>query len=177
MKIIGLAGMPGSGKGVVSSIAEEMDYHIIRMGDIIREEAKKRGEDPGKTAVRLRKEHGEYIIAERCIPKIENIKNGKILIEGIRSPHEVEIFKKHYKGFKVISIFSTQRTRFKRLRKRGRKDDTKDYKKFVERDQRELGFGLGDVIATSDYVIINEGSLHKFKENTKKLLKKITKDC
>ena len=42
MKIIGLAGMPGSGKGVVSSIAEEMGCHIIRMGDIIREEAKKR---------------------------------------------------------------------------------------------------------------------------------------
>lgn len=177
MKIIGLAGMPGSGKGVVSSIAEEMGCHIIRMGDIIREEAKKKGEDPGETAVKLRKEHGEYIIAEKCIHQIENIKGEKILIEGIRSPYEVELFKKHYKGFKIISIFSTRRTRFKRLQRRGRKDDTKDYKKFIERDQRELGFGLGDVIATSDYLIINEGPLQKFKENTKKVLRKFTRDC
>ncbi|BDH79381.1 MAG TPA: flagellar hook-basal body complex protein FliE [Methanothermobacter sp.] len=173
MKIIGLAGMPGSGKGVVSSIAGEMGYHIIRMGDIIREEARKRGEDPGETAVKLRREHGEYIIAEKCIPKIENTKGEKILIEGIRSPYEVEIFKKHYRGFRIISIFSTRRTRFKRLQRRGRKDDTKDYQKFLERDQRELGFGLGDVIATSDYLIINEGPLHKFKENAKRILKKV----
>ena len=177
MKIIGLAGMPGSGKGVVSSIAEKMGYHIIRMGDIIREEAEKIGKDPGETAVQLRKEHGEYIIAEKCIPKIESIKRGKILIEGIRSPYEVEMFKRRYKGFKVISIFSTRRTRFKRLQRRGRRDDTKDYKKFMERDQRELGFGLGDVIATSDYIIINEGPLQRFKENAKKLLKKVTMNC
>jgi len=174
MKVIGVAGMPGSGKGVVSRIAEKMGYHIIRMGDIIREEAAKRGEDPGKVAVKLRKEHGEYIIAEKCIPMIEN--KEKVLIEGIRSPYEVEVFKKHYKGFKIISVFSTRRTRFKRLQKRGRKDDTKDYKKFIERDQRELGFGLGDVIATSDYIIINEGTLQKFKENTKRILKKVTRN-
>jgi len=177
MKIIGLAGMPGSGKGVVSSIAGKMGYHTIRMGDIIREEAEKIGKDPGETAVQLRKKHGEYVIAERCIPKIESIKRGKILIEGIRSPYEVEMFKKRYKGFKVISIFSTRRTRFKRLQRRGRRDDTKDYKKFMERDQRELGFGLGDVIATSDYIIINEGPLQRFKENAKKLLKKATMNC
>ncbi len=176
MKAIGVCGMPGSGKGVITKIAEEMGYEIINMGDVIREEAEKRGEDPGKTAIALRREQGKYVVAEKCVKKIMNSGKDKFLIEGIRSPYEVKIFKGYFNKFKVISVFSTRKTRFKRLKKRGSKDDPTKYQKFVERDQRELGFGIGDVIATSDYLIINEGSLWKFKNNVENLLKRMRWD-
>ena len=41
MKIMGITGMPGSGKALVSEIASERGAKIVSMGDIIREEAKK----------------------------------------------------------------------------------------------------------------------------------------
>ncbi len=46
------------------------------------------------------------------------------MIEGIRSQYEVEIFKKNFNEFKVIAVHSTPKTRFKRLKKRMRPDDS-----------------------------------------------------
>ena len=42
---------------------------------------------------------------------------------------------------------------------------------FQNRDKRELGFGIGDVIATSDFMVINEGPLWRFKSQAKKIVK------
>ena len=36
--VIGLAGMPGSGKSLVVETAHELGYAIVVMGDVIREE-------------------------------------------------------------------------------------------------------------------------------------------
>ncbi len=97
------------------------------------------------------------------------------LIEGIRSPYEVEIFKRNFPGFRVISIFSSRKTRFRRLKRRRREDDSSEYTKFVERDERELGFGIGDVIATSDYMIVNEGPIWKIKKQAESIIKRLVK--
>ena len=50
MKIMGISGMPGSGKSFISDIATERGAIIVSMGDIVREEAKKRGESSKETA-------------------------------------------------------------------------------------------------------------------------------
>ena len=41
---MGISGLPGSGKSLVSEIAAKKGAAVVSMGDIIREEAKKRGE-------------------------------------------------------------------------------------------------------------------------------------
>ena len=41
--VVGLAGMPGSGKSLVVETARELGYAIVVMGDVIREETAKRG--------------------------------------------------------------------------------------------------------------------------------------
>ena len=38
MKVIGVTGMPGSGKGVASGVARSLGFKLIRMGDVIRED-------------------------------------------------------------------------------------------------------------------------------------------
>ncbi|MCK9150639.1 AAA family ATPase [Methanobacterium alcaliphilum] len=176
MKVIGVSGMPGSGKGVVSQIAHRMGMRIIRMGDVIRDEAKKRNEDVGKTAVTLRKEFGDYIVAEKCVEKIklEQSKadsNVIFMIEGIRSPYELDIFRNNFNEFIIISVFSNPKTRFKRLKRRKRSDDFSEFSEFQKRDKRELCFGIGEVIATSDYLIVNEGPLWRFKNQVKRILR------
>lgn len=186
MKGIGVTGLPGSGKSVVARMSKGLGVEIIRMGDVIREEANKRGADVGDVAVNIRRKYGKFVVAERCIGKIKEVekknkhihpsenekKNQKFfIIEGIRSPYEVKLFKKNFKGFKVIAIHSSPKTRFKRLKHRHRFDDSKKISEFKKRDNRELGFGIGDVIATSDYMIVNEGSLGKFKSDIRRILK------
>jgi dephospho-CoA kinase len=178
MKVIGVTGLPGSGKSVVSRVAKKLDIPLVRMGDVIREEAKKRNQTTGEIAVELRKEYGDFIVAERCVETVNNyfkqandstkFKSPKykckiFMIEGIRSQYEVEIFKKHFKNFKIIAVHSTPKTRFKRLKRRMRPDDSKEESDFLLRDKRELNFGIGNVIATADYMIVNEGPLKKIK--------------
>lgn len=181
MKVIGVSGMPGSGKGVVSRLAKKYGFKIIIMGDVIREEALKRKEDVGETAVDLRREYGPQVVAKICIEKIQKKSNlesasNKYLIEGIRSPHEVELFQEKFPEFSLISVFSKTKTRFRRISKRKRFDDSDLFLEFKKRDQRELGFGIGTVIATSDYLIVNEGPLWKFKREIKKILEKELKN-
>ncbi len=172
MKVIGVTGMPGSGKGVASGVARSLGFKLIRMGDVIREEAEIRNADIGDTAVKLRQEYGEFVVAERCVDKIKNSRNNSDLymIEGIRSPYEVEIFRENFPNFKVITVHSTPHTRFNRLRKRMRLDDSAEKSEFLKRDKRELNFGIGDVIATSDYIIVNEGAIKKFKSIVRSIL-------
>lgn len=155
MKIIGVTGLPGSGKSVVSRAAKKLDIPIVRMGDVIREEAKKRNQKTGDVAVELRKEYGEFVVAERCVEIIKTHITSKspsldtnprnrtrirvpkcdiYMIEGIRSPYEVEIFKKNFNEFKVIAIHSTPKTRFKRLKRRMRPDDSREESDFLIRD-------------------------------------------
>ncbi|HEY0196297.1 MAG TPA: AAA family ATPase [Methanobacterium sp.] len=176
MKVIGVTGMPGSGKGIVAGVAISLGFQVIRMGDVIRDEAHKRNAKIGETAIQLRKEHGDFVVAERCIEKIKELSKGSdnqpdlYIIEGIRSPFEVEMFQENFPDFKVLSVNSSPETRFKRLLNRKRADDSHIKPEFEIRDKRELKFGIGDVIATADYMVVNEGSIKRFKKIIRSIL-------
>ncbi len=163
---MGISGLPGSGKGIVSDIATEKGAIIVSMGDIVREEAKKRGEGSKETAKNLRKEFGEYIISELTIEKIKKLQDEgvekTIIVEGIRSLHEVDMFKENFDNFMILSIFANTNIRFERLKKRMREDDSQDFNEFKKRDMSELGFGIGSVISLSDRLIINESDMESF---------------
>jgi len=185
MNVIGVTGMPGSGKSVVSRVADSLGMKVVRMGDVIRNEAQKRNEAPGKVAVELRQEYGEFVVAERCVDFIKNFSTGEVgssnksqkdkspvfLIEGIRSPWEVQIFKKNFPNFKVIAIHSAPKTRYMRLKKRMRSDDSAEAKEAKKRDQRELKFGIGEVIASADFMVVNESAKGKLKNTVRGILK------
>ena len=177
MQIMGISGMPGSGKSIVSEMATEKGAIIVSMGDIIREEAKKRGEGTKETATNLRKEHGQYIVSELTIEKIKKLREEgiekSIVVEGIRSHHEVEMFKENFDNFIIVSVFANSNLRFERLKKRMREDDSQDYEGFQKRDYQELGFGLGNVIALSDKILINESDIESFKEKISEFFKEI----
>lgn len=172
--------MPGSGKSVISRIAESLGIKVIRMGDVIRDEARKRNEDPGKVAVQLREEYGKFVVAERCVSIIKShttnntLKDDKshlFLIEGLRSPWEVQIFKKHFPSFKVIAVHSSPQTRFFRMKNRMRSDDSVEKSESKKRDKRELKFGIGEVIANSDFMVVNEGGIGKLKNTARSILR------
>ena len=177
MQVMGISGMPGSGKSIVSDMAQEKGAIIISMGDIIREEAKKRGESTKETAQNLRKEFGDYIVSELTIEKIKKLseteEDNLIMIEGIRSHHEVEMFKENFENFIILSIFANPTLRFERLKKRMREDDSQDYEGFQQRDYNELNFGIGNVISLSDKLIINESDIESFESKISEFFEEI----
>jgi len=179
--LIGTAGMPGAGKDTVKKIVQKLGFPVIVMGDEVRAEAKRKGlditpENLGKVMLQMRKENGPAAVAKRCIPKIEAIESSVVFIDGIRSLYEVEEFKKKFPNVRILAIHASPKTRFKRLLKRGRSDDPKDWEGFIKRDRRELKVGLGDVIATADYMVINEGTKKDLEKNLTTLLRKEVKE-
>ena len=169
--------MPGSGKGVFQRILQRIGYPVVIMGDEIREEAKRNNLNPtpenlGKIMINLRESEGAAVIAKRCIPKLKKKTEKIVGIDGIRSLSEVKEFKKHFPNFITVAIHASPQTRYERLSRRKRSDDPKNWKTFVQRDQRELSVGMGDVIATADYMLVNEGSLLQLKRKIHQVLKK-----
>lgn len=176
--VIGLAGMPGSGKSLAVDTAREMGYDVVVMGDVIRQETLKRGleltpQNVGKVMLELRQEGGNYVIAQKCIPKIEEQTRPKVLVDGLRSLYEAEIFKEHFAKFSLVVVHASPETRFNRLFNRHRSDDPKEWKVFHERDMRELSVGLGNVIAMAEQMIVNDNSFEHVKAKVKESLERI----
>jgi len=176
--VVGVAGMPGSGKSLVMKVAEEDGYGTVVMGDVVREEAKRRGLEPtpeniGRIMLELREREGKNVIAKRCIPKIREIKKPKVIVDGLRSLDEVEEFMNHFPQFSLIAIYSSPGTRFQRLYRRRRSDDSKGWEVFHQRDMRELSVGLGNTIALAEYTIVNEETSDIARNMAEKALKKV----
>src|SRR4030042_6881679 len=118
--VFGLAGRPGSGKSLVVETAREEGYAVVVMGDVVREETKKRGLDPnpkkiGKGMLELREKGGDSVIAEKCIPKIEKQESVKVIVDGLRSLSEVDAFQAHFSRFSLVAVHASPETRFNRV--------------------------------------------------------------
>ena len=176
LRIIAFAGMPFSGKTEAVRIAKDRGIPVIRMGDMVWDEVRKQGlefndENVGNVANQMRTSHGKDIWARRTLEKIKQMgENDILVIDGVRNVEEIETFKQELgEDFVVVAVDISDETRYKRAMDRNRKDDSKDLEKVKERDRRELGWGLGMVIASADIVVSNEGGIKEFKEEINKL--------
>ena len=175
--VVGLAGMPGSGKSLVVETAREIGYAIVGMGDVIREETAKRGleltpQNVGKVMLQLREAGGNSIIAQKCIPKIEEQNSTKVLVDGLRSMYEADAFKAHFAKFTLVAVHASPETRFNRLFNRRRSDDPDRLEVFRDRDMRELRVGVGNVIAMAEQIIVNDNSIEEIKPKVAEALRR-----
>ena len=113
-------------------------------------------------------------MARRVITKLLYSESPIIVVDGVRSLDEVEYFKKFF-DVVIVAIHTSPKTRFSRLRARGRPDDPRSWSDFRERDERELSLGIGNVIALADFMIVNEEiSLSEFEALCERLITRIT---
>jgi len=175
MKIIIIAGMPGAGKEELLSVAAAMNIPSVRMGDVVREfysasEECKKGISVGEFASAERKRFGKNIMAKRTIEKMY----GDIfLVDGCRSMDEVRSFRELSKDVVIVGIHSSPELRYERLVKRGREDAPKSMDEFNVRDSREITWGLGEVIALSDIMIINSSGLEEFHSAAQEVMRRL----
>jgi dephospho-CoA kinase len=169
MKIIAFTGMPYSGKTEAVTIAQSLGIPVIRMGDIVWEEAQKQGleltdKTVGMVATRMRRQYGNDVWARKTYEQLQKRHTSKTLvIDGIRTVEEMDFFKQQLgDDFVLIAIDARDEVRKQRALSRGRTDDVGSIPEFRERDNRELGWGLGMVIASADIVVTNDGTLEDF---------------
>jgi dephospho-CoA kinase len=175
MTVIGIVGLPGSGKSEAAAVARENGIPVITMGDVIRAACRERGLDPashhGEVAQALREEGGPGAIAERSLPMIEEAREDAetVVVEGIRSDVEVERFEDAFgDAFTLVSVEASFELRRERIDARGRDDTAAE--SLRERDERERGFGMGEAMDRADVVVENTGSLESFHGEIRELL-------
>jgi dephospho-CoA kinase len=178
MTVIGTVGLPGSGKGEFAKVARAAGIPVVTMGDVIREECRDRGLDPavhhGDVATALREEGGPGAIAARALPLVEaaSAESDVVLVDGLRSPAEADRFEEAFGDeFVLVSVEAPFEVRRERIAERGRDaGDDEDGETLRERDERERGFGVGDVIERADVSVENVGTLGEYRRRVREIL-------
>ncbi len=168
--------MPAAGKEEFQKVAAQEGYVIVRMGDVVREEARRRGlpitdATVGGMAHDERQKHGVAVWAERTIP---HVRAERVCIDGLRSAAELATFRTAFgKGLVVFAVVAEPKTRWERVQRRQREDDARTWDEFLRRDARERGWGLENVIEAADVAIVNEGTLDQFYADVRRALREL----
>ncbi len=178
MTVIGIVGLPGSGKSEAAAVARDLDIPVVTMGDVVRQEAADRGLDPasdhGQVAQALREEEGRDAIAKRSLPILEAHleDHAVVVVDGIRSGDEVARFEEAFgEAFSLVEITAPRDLRAERLELRGRdRSESEGGESLADREERELGFGMEAAMERADVSIANDGSLEAYREQVRDLL-------
>ncbi len=176
VKVVCVTGMPAAGKEEFQTVAADLGYTIVRMGDVVRDEARRRGLPVTDAAVggmahEERRKHGVAVWAERTIPRV---RGERVCIDGLRSPAELAVFRRAFGiGLTVFAVEASPETRWRRVQHRHREDDARTWEEFQRRDAREMGWGLPQVITAADVRIVNEGTLAEFYGRVRQELRRL----
>lgn len=184
--IIGVTGTIGSGKGVFSKMLAEEGFVRLAFGDVVREEAERRGLGIGRDTLQnlgysLREEIGVGVWAKRLIEKIENGRD--YVIDGFRYPDQVEEFLK-LGGFALVAVDALERNRYERLKARGREGYPQTIEEFTDMDERDLvGYRNGNGQDTrgcfemAGYYVHNNGTLDSLRVESQSMLERMGVRC
>ncbi|NYZ78677.1 AAA family ATPase [Candidatus Micrarchaeota archaeon] len=181
MLVIGVAGMRAAGKTIVNEVAKEMGVKSMEMRSIVVEMMKDKGIEITNRSLRefadeLRKKEGYDIVAKKMIERINGMNEKALVVNGIRGYEELKRFGEAFgNNFVLIGVFAPQKVRFDRVMKRNLPEDPKSWEEFVWADEKELGWGVADSFAFSDYMVINTGSKEEMKREAGKLLGNLLK--
>jgi dephospho-CoA kinase len=175
-----VTGMPGSGKDEFIKVAKKLGWKDYHMGDIVRKFAQlnkigSTDSEIGKFANHEREVYGKDIWARRLSDEIDSDET-KTIVDGLRNMEEFDYFKSKFPELILIGIHTDRDERLVRIKKRGRPDDAHNIDDLINRDDRELSWGIGNAISLAEYMIVNDSTLERFKENAAKLLKRIEKE-
>jgi len=179
MKVVSIAGMPGSGKSEVARVFEKSGFIRIRFGDVTDEEIKKRGLELNEKNERhirelLRQEHGMSAYAQLNLPRIDSaLKHSDVVIDGLYSWEEYTFLKTHYgENFFVVAVWAPPRARYTWLTSRSSRHLTKE--EAASRDWAEIeNVNKGGPIAMADFTIINESSLENLRKGVRRIISRL----
>ena len=183
MKIIGITGTLGAGKGTI------VDYLTNRHGfkhfsvreyliKVIKAEGKEVNRDTMvQTANGLRANYGPSYIAEELLKEAQQ-SGANCIIESIRTVGEVSALKS--KGnFNLFSVDTERKLRYERILLRGSETDLVSYETFSENEEREMNSidpnkqNLSACMKLADYHFTNNGSFEELYQQIDKIIETI----
>lgn len=182
--IIGLTGLPGTGKGTIASFLKEKGFGYLSLSDELREIARIRNieltrENLQNLGTELKKGRDYGVLAELVIKKIEMQEYKQAVVDGIRHPREIDKLRR-LKNFFLIAVDASPEIRFQRLRGRSREQDPLEWEAFLKMDEKEKGVNnpesglqLSKTLRLADYKITNNSTLEEFKEKIAALFNEI----
>ena len=158
MKILGVIGLPASGKSQVTIMGRCLFIPNIVMGDIVRAE----GIDPETVD-----DGARDLIINQTVDKIREIKDTEtVIVDGLRCRTEVQRLRDEFGDDLItIGILSSDRSRYKRTIERSRPDDAKTPEEFQKRDEREKNWGTTEILSDADIIISNTNDIKDFQRD------------
>jgi dephospho-CoA kinase len=183
MKIIGITGTIGSGKGtVVRHLIERYGFVHHSARDLIVAELAKAGLPANRDTMllmanKLRKENHPGYIAEAL--HLKALEEGKdAVIESIRTVGEIEAVKRHG-NFHLFAVDADPRIRYARIRERQSVTDNVSFEKFLADEREETSSPEAHVsnllpcIARADHIFMNDGSLEDLQAQVDRVMARI----
>jgi dephospho-CoA kinase len=181
MKIIVLTGLTAAGKSTISlPTSVKFGIPILETGNFVYKEVEDRGleitpENIKHVTIEAKKISDSYF-TERLIDEVKREYESRqaIFVSGVRALSEIEYLKNEFGSHNVLVIgfHASQKTRFDRLNNLDRKSQggakaaedraLRDFDKFLEREKKELDFGIGTVFAMVDIVISNDNRKYPY---------------
>ncbi|MCA9343191.1 AAA family ATPase [Candidatus Saccharibacteria bacterium] len=193
MNIIGVAGLPRSGKDTLAEILMENGYFGVSLGDIVRDESKKRhADDPQPISVKnmtetsnyLRTKHGADFALKEALTRYEKAKQTTeyigLVVFSVRAPVEADFILKN--SGKLIWVDASDEVRNQRANSNLREgeaelsvEEMKAQEVLQEKPQpglpKEVQMDTSYVKSQASIVIENNGnSLEDFVNNAKQVL-------
>lgn len=184
MKIIGITGTLGAGKGTIVEYLKTKGFKHFAVSDtFLAGEAAKRGLTPDRGTRRdianeFRAKGPTKLmeaVYEMARPDIETGEN--VIIEPQHTAAEVEFIKTM--GGVVFSIDADLETRYARIQKRGSEKDNVSFEQFAEDQRNEMQSNdpnknnLGQAIAKADHHLTNNGTREELEGAIEKILVQI----
>jgi len=171
MKIIGITGTLGAGKGtVVDYLVRKKAYGHYSVREYLLKEIEKLGLPANRDSMvivanELRQKHTPSFIIEELYKQA--VRQGKnAVIESIRTPGEVEFLRKQ-PFFMLIAVDADAKTRYDHIYLRGSETDQVDFETFLENENREMNTSdpnkqnLARCMEMADIVIGNNGTVEE----------------
>lgn len=164
--ILGICGTVGAGKHSAAKIvASRYGYELISIGRLVElemdDEDIPKDRETALTFAKKRMVEGDMDYWVKRIVEIVDSKGGRnVVIEGIRSPEDVEYLRNRFGGFKLLYVDADQLVRLRRVvseKRDGFLDDLDDFKDYE--DKLNGIFGSDRLQDVADVEIWNTGDL------------------
>jgi dephospho-CoA kinase len=173
-----IVGAVDSGKTTFAQVAKSFGYHVFEMGDVVRESYRKGHTTKPYTEFVSEKldSEGKSFVAKIVVEKIkkQNLDLRKVVVVGPRTLEEVSYLKDNLGPARIVLVWADMRDRYRRWNADSSMiSKPMTYEEFIERNQIEDRWGLAQVLAKQDTILVNEGSIGDFRVQAKAFLESI----